>query len=79
MLIQKYLGFIRAEMVKAVRRPQNGYEDEESIAMFAFYEAILNYEKGRGRFSVLRGQSDPQQIDRLLSKRTAAPESDFSG
>ena len=29
LLIQKYLGFIRAEMVKAVRRPQNGYEDEE--------------------------------------------------
>lgn len=50
LLIQKYLGFIRAEMVKAVRRPQNGYEDEESIAMFAFYEAILNYEKGRGAF-----------------------------
>ena len=49
-LIQQYLGFIRNEVARAVYRTDNGREDEESIAMFAFYEAILSYEKGRGAF-----------------------------
>ncbi len=49
-LIQQYLGFIRNEVARAVYQTDNGREDEESIAMFAFYEAILSYEKGRGAF-----------------------------
>lgn len=49
-LIRQYMNFIRSEMAKTVRRANNGLEDEESIAMFAFYEAILSYEKGRGAF-----------------------------
>ena len=50
-LIGQYTGFIRSETAKLTRaaRP-DGYEDELSIAMLAFYEAILGYEKSRGAF-----------------------------
>ena len=50
-LIRQYMGFIRSETVKFIHTaPENGREDELSIAMLAFYEAILAYEKGRGAF-----------------------------
>ena len=50
-LIRQYMGFIRAETVKWIHTaPENGHEDELSIAMLAFYEAVLSYEKGRGAF-----------------------------
>lgn len=50
-LIQQYMGFIRSETVKFTHAaPKNGHEDELSIAMLAFYEAILSYEKGKGPF-----------------------------
>ena len=49
--IQQYMGFIRSETVKFIHTaPENGHEDELSIALLAFYEAILSYEKGRGAF-----------------------------
>ncbi len=50
-LIRQYMGFIRSETIKFIHTaPENGHEDELSIAMLAFYECILNYEKGRGAF-----------------------------
>ena len=50
-LIRQYMDFIRSETVKFIRTaPENGREDELSIAMLAFYEAILGYERGRGAF-----------------------------
>ena len=50
-LIGQYMGFIRSETVKFTRTaPESGREDELSIAMLAFYEAILGYEKSRGAF-----------------------------
>ena len=50
-LIGQYMGFIRSETVKFTHTaPENGHEDELSIAMLAFYEAILSYEKNRGAF-----------------------------
>ena len=50
-LIRQYLGFIRSETVRFLHTiPENGHEDELSIAMLAFYEAILAYEKNRGAF-----------------------------
>ncbi len=58
-LIQQYLGFIRNEVARAVYQTDNGREDEESIAMFAFYEAILSYKKaGVLSFPMPRGQSE---------------------
>ena len=45
------MGFIRSETVKFIHAaPENGHEDELSIAMLAFYEAVLAYEKSRGAF-----------------------------
>ena len=39
-LIRQYMGFIRSETVKFLHTaPENGHEDELSIAMLAFYEA----------------------------------------
>ena len=50
-LIGQYMGFIRSETVKFVHAaPEDGHEDELSIAMLAFYEAILSYERSRGAF-----------------------------
>ena len=50
-LIGQYMGFIRSETVKFTHAaPEDGHEDELSIAMLAFYESILSYEKNRGAF-----------------------------
>ena len=50
-LIRQYMGFICSETVKFLHTaPENGHEDELSIAMLAFYEAVLAYEKSRGAF-----------------------------
>ena len=50
-LIGQYMGFIRSETVKFTHSaPENGREDELSIAMLAFYESILSYKKSRGAF-----------------------------
>ncbi len=46
-LINQYMGFIRAE---AKKLSFGDGEDELSIAMFAFYEAVLGYERSRGSF-----------------------------
>ena len=49
--IQQYLPFIRSETAKFVgAAPDHRHEDELSIAMLAFYEAILGYAKSRGAF-----------------------------
>lgn len=49
-LIEQYLPFIRTETAKFLKRfPEDG-QDELSIAMFAFYEAIMSYQSGKGAF-----------------------------
>ena len=50
-LIRQYMGFIRAETAKYLHRaPIEGQDEELSIVLLAFYEAILGYEKNRGAF-----------------------------
>ena len=50
-LISQYMGFIRSETAKFTHAARaDGHEDELSIAMLAFYEAILSYERSRGAF-----------------------------
>ena len=50
-LIRQYMPFIRSETAKFTGRvPAEGYDDELSIAMFAFYEAVMAYSDGRGAF-----------------------------
>ncbi len=49
-LIQAYIPFIRSEASKYMSRLCTDQDDEYSIAMIAFYEAIMGYEKGRGAF-----------------------------
>lgn len=50
-LVSQYLPFIKSETAKYIKRvPQEGRDDELSIAMFAFHEAVLSYEKTRGSF-----------------------------
>ena len=50
-LIRQYIGFIRAEAAKYLHRaPIEGQDEELSIVLLAFYEAILGYEKNRGAF-----------------------------
>lgn len=50
-LIRQYMGFIRAETAKYLHRaPVEGQDEELSIVLLAFYEAILAYEKKRGAF-----------------------------
>ncbi len=57
-LIRQYTGFIRSETVKFTHAsPENGHEDALSIAMLAFYEAILHYERSRGAFLPYAGRA----------------------
>ena len=50
-LVRQYLPFIRAETAKFLQRaPREEQDDELSIAMLAFHEAVLAYNAGRGAF-----------------------------
>lgn len=49
-LIRSYIPFIRSEATKFIGRLCTDQDDEYSIAMMAFYEAIMGYERGRGAF-----------------------------
>ncbi len=49
-LIRDYIPFIRSEASKCTNGFCTKQDDEFSIAMMAFHEAILGYEKGRGAF-----------------------------
>lgn len=44
-LIQKYLPFIKSETAKFLKHFPDEGQDELSIAMFAFYEAVLSYRR----------------------------------
>lgn len=49
--IDAYMPFIKAETAKYLRRPPiEGHDDELSIAMIAFHEAICRYSSIRGSF-----------------------------
>lgn len=49
-LIRRYLSFIRSEASKQTKRLLTESDDEMSIAMIAFHEAITGYSKQRGSF-----------------------------
>lgn len=49
-LIEAYMPFIKSETAKFMNRPPDQSDDELSIAMFAFYEAIRDYSRLRGSF-----------------------------
>lgn len=49
-LIRAYIPFIRSEASKFMSRACTEQDDEYSIAMTAFYEAIMGYDKNRGAF-----------------------------
>ena len=56
--VQQYMPFVRSETVKFTRAAvEAGHEDELSIALLAFYEAILRYERGRGAFFVFAARA----------------------
>lgn len=48
--IRAYIPFIRSEATKYMARFCTEQDDEFSIAMMGFYEAIMGYEKERGAF-----------------------------
>ena len=51
LLIAEYMPFIRSETAGFLKRPpQEGQDDELSIAMIAFHEAIQSYSRVRGSF-----------------------------
>ena len=49
-LIRTYIPFIRSEAAKFMGSPCTDQDDEYSIAMIAFHEAILGYSRERGGF-----------------------------
>lgn len=50
-LVRDYLPFIKAETARFLARPPiEGADDELGIAMFAFHEAVLAYDRSRGAF-----------------------------
>lgn len=51
LFIEKYTPFIRSEVLKYdISDEYREKSDELSIAMFAFYEALMNYDKSKGAF-----------------------------
>lgn len=56
-LIQKYLPFIKSETAKFLKYFPDEGQDELSIAMFAFYEAVLSYRREKGIFLKLAAVS----------------------
>lgn len=49
-LISDYMPFIKSETAKIINRSPEKSDDELSIAMFAFYEAVMNYSRLKGSF-----------------------------
>lgn len=49
-LIQDYLPFVRSETAKFLKRPVSDSDDELSIALISFHEAIHNYDETKGTF-----------------------------
>ena len=49
-LIRSYIPFIRSECSKFMKRICTESDDEFSVGMGAFYEAIMNFEKEKGSF-----------------------------
>ena len=50
-LVRQYMPFIKAETARFLHRfPEEGQDDELSIAMFAFHEAVLSYNRLKGAF-----------------------------
>ncbi len=50
-LISEYMPFIKSETAKFMgKSPVEGIDDELSIAMFAFHEAIKSYQETKGNF-----------------------------
>ena len=57
-LVRSYLPFIKAETARFMGRPpQEGRDDELGIAMFAFHEAVMSYDRSRGAFLPLASLS----------------------
>ena len=51
LFIEKYAPFIRSEVLKFTSTSDFSEKDDEfSIAMFAFYEALQNYDRSKGAF-----------------------------
>ena len=49
--LESYMPFIKAQTAKFIKRiPQEENDDELCIAMFAFYEAMMHYDKAKGAF-----------------------------
>ncbi len=65
-LIEQYLPFIKSETAKTLGRFPEESDDELSIAMFAFYEAIVSYDKSRGSFLKLAARAIK---NRLIDER----------
>lgn len=55
--IEQYMPFIRSETAKCTGRLPHETEDELSIAMFAFYEAMMAYRSEKGAFLPLASLS----------------------
>ncbi len=55
-LVREYLPFIKSETAKFLKRvPIEGQDDELGIAMFAFHQAAMTYDREKGSFLKLAG------------------------
>ena len=79
-LVSQYLPFIKSETAKYIKRvPQEGRDDELSIAMFAFHEAVLSYEKTRGSFLAYAARAIRNRLIDYSRERAASFKFDFTG
>lgn len=69
-LIRDYIPFIKATASKVIRRICTEQDDEYSIAMIAFHEAIQSYNSGRGSFLKLAELTIRSRIIDYLRKES---------
>lgn len=72
-LISAYMPFIRAETARFLNRPPvDGHDDELSIAMIAFHEAVKGYRRTRGSFFKYASLLIKSKTHRLPGARNSA-------
>lgn len=73
-LVRQYMGFIKAETGKfSGRVAVEGRDDELSIAMLAFYETILAYDKSRGAFLPLAAIAIRNRLIDFVRRESRCP------
>ena len=70
LLIREYMPYIRSEAAKNMKKQASAAgEDEIQVAMFAFHEAIMGYDRTKGSFLNYASLVIKSRIQTITGKR----------